>query len=67
LDWVIVSTWVSTGVIVSSLVYTVKRNNNTDTENQAKFRTEIKSDMKTVKQQLADPETGLNAIKKSVR
>lgn len=57
---------VATVSVAGGLLYTIRRNGKADLVTDTKFRSEVKGELKNIKEALDHPQDGLKAIKKSV-
>ena len=57
--------WITTSFTAIGVVYAIVRNGSRGRKQDEQLKTELKMEIKTIKDKLEDPENGLSAIKKS--
>ena len=58
--------WITSGTAIIGVIYAIVRNGSRGKKQDDELKTELKTELGTIKTQLSDPENGLSAIKKSV-
>jgi hypothetical protein len=62
----IAAQWVATIAVTGSLCYTIYHNGKRGAKQDIELKTELKADIKTIKDKLDDPKDGLKAISREV-
>ena len=62
----LVPLWISSTFCALGVIYAIARNGTRGKKQDEQLKTELKSELGTIKEKLDDPDTGLTAIKKSV-
>lgn len=62
----IVALWISSGVSVVGVIYTIVRNGSRGKIQDEKLKSELKLEIKNIQESISDGTTGLKAIKKAV-
>ena len=66
MDGAVVALWITTSVTAAGLVYTVVNNGRSRTKKDTELKAELKTDIKSLKEKLDDPNDGLGAIRREV-
>ena len=66
MDLSLVPIWITSTASVAGVIYAIARNGRRSKKQDDTLKTELKSEVGTIKKQLSDPDNGLSAIKKSV-
>ena len=61
-----VAQWVATACVAGGLVYTWQHSSNERNHTDAKLKTELTLELKSIKDKLSDPSEGLGAIKREI-
>jgi hypothetical protein len=65
MEGTIIVSWIMAGSAVGGTIYAIIRNGSRRKEQDIELKAQLKKDMKGIKDQLEDPDTGLEAIKKA--
>lgn len=65
MDGALIALWITTGVAVVGTGYNMVRNGSRRKEQDIQLKTELKLELRVIKEQLEDPDNGLEAIKKA--